>query len=84
MSSYMAMPRYGHMEHVFHIFSHLIMYHNTEIVFDPSELVSDLTMFQRRDWSPSEFGHLEGKEDLFPDIPQPRGLGFCHGCKGQC
>ena len=61
MSSHMVMLREGHIEYMFHKFSHLRKYHNTEIVFDPTELVLDLTLFQRRDWSSSEFGHLERK-----------------------
>ena len=76
MSSFMAMPREGHLEQLFHIFGHLKKYHNTELVFDPSDPIMDRSKFQRRDWTSSEFGHLEGKEVLPPNMPQPRGLGF--------
>jgi hypothetical protein len=77
----MAMPREGHMANLFHMFSHLKKYHNTELVFDPSEPDIDLTKFERKDWSSSEFGHLEGKEKLPPNIPQPRELGFTMSAK---
>ena len=64
------------MEQLIHIFVHLKKYHNTEIVFDPSEPSVDMSIFHRRNWTSSEFGHLEGKEVLPPNMPQPRGLGF--------
>ena len=32
--------------------------------------------FDRKDWASSEFGHVEGKENLPPNMPEPRGLGF--------
>ena len=33
--------------------------------------------FERRDWTTTEFGHIDGKEELPPNAPQPRGIGFC-------
>ena len=76
MSSHMAMPREGHLEQVFHIFSYLKKYHNTELVFDPSDPVVDKSKFEIKDWTSSEFGHIQGKEELPPRMPEPRGLGF--------
>jgi len=76
MSSHLALPREGHLEQVLHIFAYLKKYHNTEMVFDPSDPVVDESQFERRDWATSEFGHLEGKEVLPPNMPEPRGLGF--------
>ena len=77
MSSHIVLPREGHLEQVHHIFSYLKKYHNTELVFDPSEPEIEGSMFERRDWASSEFGHVleEGKE-LPPNMPQPRGVGF--------
>ena len=63
------------------MFSHLRKYHNTEIVFDPSEPDLDTNLFQRKDWLSSKFGHLEGKEELSRNIPQPRVLGFIMSAK---
>ena len=33
-------------------------------------------MWEAKDWVSSEFGHLEGKEEVPPNMPEPRGLGF--------
>ena len=76
MSSHMALPRVGHLEQLFHIFSYLSKYHNTEMVFDPSYPVIDESKYQRRDWTSSEFGHLPAERQVPPNMPQPRGLGF--------
>ena len=32
--------------------------------------------FERRDWTSSEFGAIDGEEVLPPNMPQPRGFGF--------
>ena len=47
MSSHMAMPIQGHLDQVIHIFGHLKKYHNTEIVFYPSNPVIDETKFEK-------------------------------------
>ena len=69
------MPPEGHLEQLYHIFAHLKVNHNFEMVFDPSDPVIDESAFQRRDWSTTEFGKL-GKEELSSRMPAPRGLGF--------
>ena len=74
MSSHLALPRKGHMEQVMQIFGYLKKYHNAELVFDPSDPTIDEQDFVRRDWTSSEFGHVEGKEEL--PMPEPRGMGF--------
>ena len=33
-------------------------------------------IFEKKDWTSSEFGHVEGKEELPPNMPEPRGMGF--------
>ena len=76
MSSHLALPREGHLAQLFHIFAHLKKYHNTEMVFDPSDPVVDEAAFERRDWTSSEFGHVQGKEEMPVNMPEPRGLGF--------
>ena len=76
MSSHLALPREGHLEQLFHIFAYLKKYHNSELVYDPSNPVIDEKLFTRRDWASSEFGHIEGQEELPPNMPEPRGLGF--------
>ena len=81
MSSQMDMPREGHLEQMFHMFGYLKCHHNTEMVFDPSDPVIDMSRFQKRDWGSSEFRHTEGIEELPPKIPQPRRFGFTISAK---
>jgi hypothetical protein len=76
MSSHLALPREGHLSQVMQIFSYLKKYHNTEMVFDPSDPVIDEATFERKDWTSSEFGHIDGIEELPPNMPLPRGQGF--------
>ena len=38
MSSHMALLQVGHLEQLFHLFAYLKRSHNTEIVFDPSDM----------------------------------------------
>ena len=76
MSSHLALPKEGHLEQVLHIFAYLKKYHNTELVYDPSDPVVHENDFERRDWASSEFGHVEGKEEFPANMPEPRGHGF--------
>jgi hypothetical protein len=57
MSSHLALPRKGHLEQVLHIFAYLKKYHNTEMVFDPTEPVIEEGIFERQDWASSKFGN---------------------------
>jgi hypothetical protein len=79
--SHLALPREGHLHQVFHIFAHLRKYHNSELVCDPSDPCVDDIGFELQDWTSSEFGHLQGNEELPPNMPQPRGLGFTMSAK---
>ncbi len=54
---------------------------NTELVFDPSDPYVEESNFELKDWTSSEFGHLQGDEELPPNMPQPRGLGFIMSAK---
>ena len=76
MSSHLALPREGHLAQLFHMFAHLKKYHNAEMVFDPSDPVINESDFELQDWTSSEFGHVQGREELPPNMPEPRGLGF--------
>ena len=76
MSSHLTLPRAGHLQHLLQMFAYLKKYHNTEMVFDLSDPVVNESDFERKDWTSSKFGHLEGKEELPPNMPEPRGLGF--------
>ena len=41
MSSHLALPCVGHLEAVFHIFAHLMKKHNSEMVYDLTEVDID-------------------------------------------
>ena len=75
LSSCLALPRLGHMDQVFHIFAYLKKHHNTEMIFDPSYPEIDHSKFERQDWSHTVYGD-QITEDLPPNMPEPRGLGF--------
>ena len=49
MSSYLALPRCGHLEELFHVFAYLRKNHNAEMVFDPSVLDIDMEDFEHKD-----------------------------------
>ena len=76
MSSHLAMPRKGHLDQVLHIFAYLRKYHSTELVYDPSDPVVEQNVFERRDWASSEFGSVQGKDEIPSNMPESRGLGF--------
>ena len=48
MVSYMALPREGHLEQLYHIFAYLKAKYNTEMVFDPSEPLIGETLFEHK------------------------------------
>ena len=50
LSSYLAMPRVGHLEQAFHIFGYLKTHTKRKIAFDPSYPTIDENRFQRCDW----------------------------------
>ena len=76
MLSHLAMPRKGHLNQVLHIFAYLRKYHNTELVYDPSDPVVEQDVFEERDWASSEFGSVQGKEEIPSNMPELRELGF--------
>ena len=71
LSSHLAQPREGHLYQLFQVFLYLKKYHKTEMVYDPSDLCIDESAFELKDWTLSEFGHLQGKEELPPNMPEP-------------
>ena len=75
MSSHFALPRKGHLLQVFHIFAYLKRNHSSEMIFDPSDPVVNKSLFDRKDWTATEFG-LSLKEKLHGKMPQSRGMVF--------
>ena len=74
MDSMMAMPGEGHLEQLFHMFTYLGIKHNISMVFDTTETEFDNSHFVREYWSASAYG--ECKEDLPPNAPQSKIIGF--------
>ena len=73
LSSHLALAREGHFKQVLQVFLYLQKYHNTELLHDPSDPIIDEGQFQRRDWTSSEFGHVDRKEEMLPKMPELRG-----------
>ena len=63
------------LQRVYHIFAYLKKHHNAELVFDPTDPVIDMSLFERKDWTTSEMSQCL-KEVLPENMPRPRGLGF--------
>jgi hypothetical protein len=45
LSTYLCLPREGHLEAVFHVFAYLGLYHNARFVFDPTYPAVDMGTF---------------------------------------
>lgn len=69
LSGYLAEPRIGHLEQVFHIFSYLKHHMNSHMVFNPNYISWDQASFCEYDWK--EFNH-DAKEPIPPNAPEPR------------
>ena len=76
MSSHLALPRSGHLDEVFHIFAYLKKKHNSEMVYDPTEVDIDRSAFPREDWSYSIYGDDNLEEVLPANMPLPLGRSF--------
>ena len=74
LASMMALPRAGHLNAVYYMFSFLKSKHNGVMVFDPTEPDIDNSQFPTQDWSASAYG--ECKEEIPPNAPEPLGIGF--------
>ena len=74
MASMMILPREGHLNEVFQLFSFLKSKHTGVTVFDPTEPEIDQTQFTTEIWSATPYGPC--KEDVSSNAPAPRGIGF--------
>ena len=71
LSSHVAMPREGHLQQVYHIFSYLKSHHNARIILDPSYPEIYEEQFVRKEWR--HFYSTKG--EVIPDnILKPKGL----------
>ena len=84
MSYHRGLPRRGHIESLFHMWSYLEKHNNWEILVNPAEPDFDMADFQHEYWVLSIYGDV--KEYMPPiflfaesgagDISEPRGQGF--------
>ena len=72
MSSHLALPREGHLKELFHIFAYLKKHHNAEMVFDPTPVEFDRSVFDQ-DWTFLSYACEELREELPPNMPKPLG-----------
>ena len=71
LSHYLALPREGHLQTVYHIFGYLQDHVWSRIVFDANNApLTDHSMFQPANWS-DIYGDI--KEELPPDMQEPLG-----------
>ena len=56
LSSHLDLPRSGHLDAVFHIFAYLNKKHNSEMVYDPTEVEFYCADFPKEYWSYSIYG----------------------------
>jgi hypothetical protein len=70
LSTYLCLPREGHLEAVFHVFAYLGLHHTARFVFDPTYPAVDMGTFINTDWK-SMYGDV--KEMIPSDAPIPRG-----------
>jgi len=71
LSAHNAMPREGHLEGIYHIFSYLKGHENSRIVFDPVYPEIDDRHFKNVDWG--DF-YPEATNEFPPGMPEPLGL----------
>jgi hypothetical protein len=70
LSSYLALPREGHLETALHIMGYLRKKHNSRLVFDPTYPEINESDFPEYDWT--EF-YGDVTEAIPPDRPEPLG-----------
>ena len=70
MSSYLASPRIGHLQEVYHMFGYLKQKPKRKLGFDPSEPDISEKMFKEYNW---EDFYKDAKEAIPKDAPEPRG-----------
>jgi hypothetical protein len=70
LSTFLFMPREGHLDAVYHLFAYLSLHHNARVVFDPTYPDVDMRAFIKTDWKPM---HGDVKEEIPPNAPVTRG-----------
>jgi hypothetical protein len=70
LSTYLCLPREGHLEAVFHVFAYMGLHHNARVLFDTTYPYVDMGTFIKTDWK-SMYGDV--KEMIPTDDPVSRG-----------
>ncbi|KAI2504254.1 Reverse transcriptase (RNA-dependent DNA polymerase) [Fragilaria crotonensis] len=70
MSTYMAMPREGHLQQLYRMFGYFKLYPKRKIAFDFQHPKIDERMFKEYDWC--DF-YRDASEAIPTDMPKPRG-----------
>ena len=73
MSSFVAMPREGHQQQLYHLFAYLKKHHNARVVFDLTYPDIDYSKFEQQSWT-KFYGEIA--EELSPDMPETLGKEF--------
>ena len=77
LSTYLASPRIGHLEQVFHIFGYLKEHPKRKLGFDPQHPKIDTGRFHKFDWE----DFYKGAEEAIPEnMPKPRGHAMSTHC----
>ena len=76
LASHLEIRQELHLSHLLQFLSYLRKYHSSYLVINPRDPVIDTSLFEWKDFTSSDFGHVNIKEELPPKMPQPQGLGF--------
>jgi hypothetical protein len=72
MSSHLALPQSGHLQELYHIFAYLKAHSNAEMVFDPTPISPDMTLFGQEDWLYSTYEYDGTQQEELPgNMPKP-------------
>jgi hypothetical protein len=69
ISTFLCMPREGHLDAMYHLFEYLSLHHNSRVVFDPTYPDVDICAFIKTYWKPM-YGDV--KEAIPPNAPVTR------------
>jgi hypothetical protein len=70
LSTYLCLPREGHLDAVFHVFAYLALHHNSRVLFEPTYPSVDVGALIKTDWKSM---YCDVKEIIRPDAPASRG-----------
>jgi hypothetical protein len=77
MAQYLAQPRSGHLEQLFHIFAYLRAHMHSRIVMDDGRPEIDESHFVKADWSAF---YPDVQEPIPLNAPEPRGASNLMSC----